>query len=188
MARPRSEDKREAILAAAIKVIATQGLSAPTALIAREAGVSNGSLFTYFETKADLFNQLYLELKSGMATAAMDGFSPQAELRDQFFQAWLNWMEWAVGNPERRRVLAQLDVSDEITPASRAEGHKAMARIAVLMEQSRANGPMRNAPIAFVGAIMNSLAEATMDFMVRDPKNAEEHCKVGFEALWRALN
>ena len=31
------------------------GLGAPTATIAKEAGVSNGSLFTYFETKADLF-------------------------------------------------------------------------------------------------------------------------------------
>ncbi|MFX5718343.1 TetR/AcrR family transcriptional regulator, partial [Acinetobacter baumannii] len=41
MARPRSEDKRNAILAAAIRVIITQGLSAPTALIAHEAGVSN---------------------------------------------------------------------------------------------------------------------------------------------------
>jgi AcrR family transcriptional regulator len=29
--------------------------------IAKEAGVANGSLFTYFETKADLFNQLYLQ-------------------------------------------------------------------------------------------------------------------------------
>jgi AcrR family transcriptional regulator len=60
MARPRSEDKRNAIMAAAARVIVTHGLSAPTATIAQEAGVSNGSLFTYFETKADLFNQLYL--------------------------------------------------------------------------------------------------------------------------------
>jgi AcrR family transcriptional regulator len=69
MARPKSEDKRDALMAAATRVIAAQGLSAPTAVIAREAGVSNGSLFTYFETKADLFNQLYLELKTGMASA-----------------------------------------------------------------------------------------------------------------------
>src|SRR4029077_2176532 len=39
----------------------------------RHTGVANGSLFTYFETKADLFNQLYLELKGGMASAALDG-------------------------------------------------------------------------------------------------------------------
>ena len=69
MARPRSEDKRNALMAAATRVIVTQGLSAPTAMIAQEAAVSNGSLFTYFETKADLFNQLYLELKAGYAAS-----------------------------------------------------------------------------------------------------------------------
>lgn len=187
MARPKSQDKRNAIMAAATRVIVTHGLSAPTALIAQEAGVSNGSLFTYFETKTELFNNLYLELKAGMASAALEGLPEKAKLRQRFFHIWSNWMGWAVSNPEKRRVLAQLGVSDEITPASRVAGYKTMARIAELMEQSRANGPMRDAPMAFVAVIMNSLAEATMDFMVQDPRNAKKHCKVGFDALWRAI-
>jgi AcrR family transcriptional regulator len=174
-------------MAAATRVIVTQGLSAPTATIAQEAGVSNGSLFTYFDTKADLFNQLYLELKAGMAAAALKGLPAGAELREELFHVWSNWMRWAVANPKKRRALAQLSLSDEITPASRAAGHKTMAAIAELMERSRAKGPMRKAPMGFVAAIMNSLAEATMDFMVQDPTNAHKHCKVGFEALWRVL-
>ena len=56
MARPRSDEKRGAIMAAATRVIAAEGLGAATAAIAQEAGVSNGSLFTYFETKTELFN------------------------------------------------------------------------------------------------------------------------------------
>jgi AcrR family transcriptional regulator len=187
MARPRSEDKRKAIMTAATHVIVTQGLSAPTAVIAREAGVANGSLFTYFETKTDLFNQLYLELKAGMASAALEGLPARGELREQFRHLWSNWMAWAVSNPEKRRALAQLGVSDEITPATRAAGHKTMAGIAELMERCRAKGSMRKAPMAFVAAIMNSLAEATMDFMVQDPTNAKKHCRVGFEAFWRVL-
>src|SRR5277367_3705259 len=115
MARPRSEDKRNALMAAATRVIVTHGLSAPTALIAQEAGVANGSLFTYFETKADLFNQLYRELKAEMAGATLKGVPARVELRDQLFQVWSNWMDWAVSNREKRRALAQLGVSDEIT-------------------------------------------------------------------------
>jgi AcrR family transcriptional regulator len=187
MARPKSEDKRNAIMAATTRVIVNHGLSASTAMIAQEAGVANGSLFTYFETKADLFNQLYLELKAGMASAALEGLPAGAELREQVFHIWSNWMGWAVSNPEKRRALAQLGVSDLITPATRVAGHKTMARIAELLERSRANGPMRNAPMGFVAAIMNSLAEATMDYMVQDPTNAKKHCKVGFDALWRVI-
>jgi AcrR family transcriptional regulator len=187
MARPKSEDKRDALMAAATRVIAAQGLSAPTALIAREAGVSNGSLFTYFDTKADLFSQLYLELKTGMASASLDGLPVQAALREQLSRMWSNWMRWATSDPGKRRALALLTVSDDIAPETRAASHQAMAEVAGMLERARAGGPMRDAPMEFVLAIMNSLAEATMDFMTSDPANADEHCQAGFDALCRVL-
>lgn len=187
MARPKSEDKRDALMAAATRVIAAQGLSAPTAVIAREAGVSNGSLFTYFETKADLFNQLYLELKTGMAGASLEGLPVRAPLREQLSRMWSNWMRWATSNPDKRRALALLSVSDDIALQARAASHQAMAEVAAMLERARARGPMRDAPMEFVIALMNSLAEATMDFMVSDPANADEHCGAGFDALCRVL-
>jgi hypothetical protein len=96
-------------------------------------------------------------------------------------------MRWAVSNPKKRRALAQLGLSDEIKPMTRAAGHKTMASLGELLERSRANGPMRKAPIGFVVAIMNSVAEATMDFMAQDPTNAKKHCKAGFDAVWRMI-
>src|ERR1700744_6623129 len=104
MPRPSPDDKRRSILAAATRVIVTQGLSAPTMGIAKEAGISNGSLFTYFETKSDLFNQLYLELKQEMASVAMTDFPAEAELQEQFFHIWQNWGSWAVRSPEKRKA------------------------------------------------------------------------------------
>ncbi|GLY89549.1 TetR/AcrR family transcriptional regulator [Actinoallomurus iriomotensis] len=187
MARPKSEDKRDALMAAATRVIAAQGLSAPTAVIAREAGVSNGSLFTYFETKADLFSRLYLELKTGMAAAALEGLPAEAPLREQFSHMWSNWMRWATSNPGKRRALALLGVSDDIAQESRAASHQAMAAIAGMLERARSDGPMRDTSMEFVAALMNALAEATMDFMVNDPAHADEHCRAGFDALCRTL-
>lgn len=188
MARPRSEDKKNAIMAAAIRVINTQGLSASTASIAQEAGVSNGTLFVYFPTKADLLNHLYINVKTDMASAAMKGLSARDDLRGQMFQVWSNWMKWAVGNPDRKRAMALLGGSDDITPETRAAGHQIMSEIAALIEKCRINGPMRDTPMPFVGAVINSVAETTMDFMIQDKMHAEEHCKSGFEAIWRVLN
>jgi AcrR family transcriptional regulator len=187
MARPKSDEKRNAILEAATRIIVTQGLSAPTAGIAKEAGVANGSLFTYFETKADLFNQLYLELKMEMASVAMKNLPAGAEHREQLLHVWQQWMNWAVSHPDKRRALIQLGVSDEITPETRAAGHKTMAGVAGLLEQIRASGPMRKAPMGFVVAILNSIAEATIDFMTQDSTHAKKHSKEGFEALWRVV-
>ncbi len=188
MARPKSEDKRSAILAAAVRVVSRQGLGAPTALIAKEAGVANGSLFTYFETKAALFNALFLELKSDMASATLKDVALDGDLREQFFVVWSNWMGWSAENPQTRRVLAQLGASPDLTEAARAAGHQAMARIAAFMEQARAGGSLRDAPFPFVAALMNSVAETTMDFMTQDPADADRHAKAGFDALWRMLH
>lgn len=187
MARPKSNDKRNAIMDAAARVIVTQGLSAPTATIAKEAGISNGSLFTYFETKTELFNQLYLELKTEMAAAILNGFPARAGLRKQAFHVWSSSMSWATAHPQKRRALAQLVVSDQITQETRDAAAKAMGVLVDLMERMRAGGPLRNAPMSFVGAIMNALAETTMDFMINDPAQAEDHCKAGFETFWRGV-
>jgi AcrR family transcriptional regulator len=187
MPRPRSDDKRSAILAAATRIIVTQGLSAPTAGIAKEAGVANGSLFTYFATKTDLFNELYLELKLDMAAAILKDVSGADDLREQVFHAWKNWTDWALAFPEKRRALAQLGVSDEITTATRSTAHKGMAEVARLMDRARATGPMRKAPLGLVITLMSSVAEATIDFMAQDPANAKKHFRVAFEALWRMV-
>lgn len=187
MARPRSEDKRNSILAAAVRVIISQGTSAPTALIAKEASVSNGTLFVYFKTKAELFNQLYLELKTDMSSNLLQGLPAQASLRDQMHHMWLRWMTWARGNPDKRKALAVLATYEELTPETRKIAQTKMASLGALVEQCRMNGSLKDAPLPFVAAIMNSMGETTMDFMIQDPANAEKHCETGFNALWKAL-
>ncbi len=187
MARPKSSDRRSAIVSAAIRVIAANGLGAPTAAIAKEAGVSNGSLFTYFETKADLLNRLYVELKVEMAAAALDGLPPGGDIRKQAYYMWSHWLRWATSCPDKRRTLAYLDVSDEITPESRRTAHLAMAGVDELLERIRENGPMRDAPLGLVVGLTGALADATIDFMIRDPANADEHCMAAFDAFWRML-
>ena len=187
MPRVRSDEKRSTILAATTHLIVEQGLGTPTMGIAKAAGIPNGSLFTYFPTKADLFNQLYLELKSEMGAAAVKDVREAKFSREHFFQVWKNWTNWAVAFPEKRRALAQLNVSDTITPETRAAAQKMMRPLGELIEHCRASGPMSKVSSAFMATLLNSVADATMEFMSQDPKNATNYCKNGFEAVWRML-
>ena len=187
MARPRSEDRRNAILAAATRVVATQGLTAATATIAKEAGVSNGSLFLYFETKTTLLNELYITLKSEMAAAAIAGLPADDAPREQVRHLWAQWLRWATTNPEKRRTLAQLEVADEVTAESQQIVRQAQADLAELLERSRENGPMRDVPLGFVLTLTSALADATMDAVIREPEQAEAHSTTAFEAVWRVL-
>lgn len=187
MARPKSEERRDAIIAAATRVIASQGLDASTATIAKEAGVSNGSLFTYFATKADLLNALYLELKGELGSAALVGIPVDADIRAQMLQLWRNWLCWAVSSPEKRMALKHLSVCKDITPRTREAGIQVTGGIAAYIERIRLNGPMRNEPLFFVGSLINSMAEATVECMIMDPANAEQRAMMAFEAIWRAV-
>jgi len=90
MARSRSDDKRTAILSAAIRQTASQGRVAATAPIAKDAGVSNGSLFTYFE----------------MGAAALDGLPTDADLREHSRHMCSHWLSWdTLHAPDKPRSM-----------------------------------------------------------------------------------
>ena len=112
MARPLSEDKRSAIIEAATEVVATLGLSAPTAKIAKGAGVAEGTLFTYFANKDELLNRLYLELKMDLRDAMMTGYPAGKNLIDRNRHVWNRFIGWCSAHPLKRRAMRQLAVSD----------------------------------------------------------------------------
>jgi AcrR family transcriptional regulator len=187
MARPRSEDRRNAILSAAARVIAAHGLGASTAAIAKEAGVSNGSLFVYFETKVVLLNELYVSLKTEMGAASLAGLPGEGGAREQLRQVWDQWLRWATVNPEKRRALALLQICDEITPESHRAVHETQELVAVVFERNWVNGPMSDAPVGFALTLANAIAEAAIDAITREPADAKTHGGIAFEALWRVL-
>src|ERR1700728_968563 len=102
MARPLSEEKRTAILAAATEAVAMLGVSAPTAKIAKEAGVAEGTLFTYFTNKDELLNRLYLELKMDLRNAMMTGYPAGKSLVDRNRHVWDRLIDWGSAHPLKR--------------------------------------------------------------------------------------
>ena len=187
MARQKSEDKRNAILAAAADIVAEQGLGAPTARIARVAGVAEGTLFTYFVSKDELLNALYLDLKADLRDAIM-GTYPRAEgVRERAWHVWRSYVRWGVAHPPRRRALAQLSVSDRITAETRAAGSAAFEELSALIAHRMADGALCGQSPEFTGAVMAALAETTMDFVIRFPAEADQYTTLGFDAFWRAI-
>ena len=104
--RSRSTDKRERILAAAVKVFAAKGFyCARVSDVAREAGVADGTIYLYFESKEDLLRGLYEEnmgkINEGVREI-VDGDGPVLQKVSQFFEAWA---QFALDDPELAEVL-----------------------------------------------------------------------------------
>ena len=154
MARTRNPAHRVALLDAATRVVAAEGLGASTASIAREAGVSTGTLFVYFETKTALINELFVVLKSEMGRVATEGLRADTSPREQVRSMWDRWIAWALDDPDKRRALAHLTVAEELSDDSRLAVHAAYAGTAEILGQVVADGPMREVPLSFVSTLM----------------------------------
>jgi AcrR family transcriptional regulator len=163
------------------------GIGAPTARIASLAGVAEGTLFTYFATKDDLLNALYLDLKAGMQEAMMSTYPSKGSVKRRFKHIWQQYVNWGATHPQARKAMAQLGVSEKVTAKTKAAGSLAFAEFDAMMRECIADGTLRGHSPAFVSAIIASLAETTMEFMMRDPAHADRIAASGFAALWGAI-
>jgi AcrR family transcriptional regulator len=187
LAKPKSEDKRNGILAAAVQVFAERGLGAPTAAITSAAGIAEGSLFTYFKTKDELINALYRELKLELADAMMSGFPRKQSVRHRLEQVWNSYVRWGVANPDQQKVLKKIQVWGGLTEESKQAGYAPFTEIQRMTEDAVTQRIYKDVPQAFIGATLSALAEMTMEFMVREPERAEMYRSSGFEMLWAAI-
>jgi AcrR family transcriptional regulator len=187
MARPRSEDKRNAILDAAAEVVAKFGTGAPTAKIARDAGVAEGTLFTYFSSKDELLNQLYLTLKADLGDAMTAGYPSGKSLVERSRHVWNRYVGWGSAHPLKHKAMSQLGVSERVTQKSRKIGAEAFEEVNQMMRELLSGGALKDQPPAFAAAILSAMAGTTMDFIAREPGRAKHYTRAGFEAFWKAV-
>lgn len=187
MARPLSEQKKQSILQAVTCLIAEEGLAATTSSrIAKRAAVSEGTIFTYFENKSDLFNQLYLSLKNQLSNT-IDLPSEVTEPRELLWFSWRAFVCWGIENPEKFSALEKLNLSDLITVSTKAKASQEFCEVIDLLEQAMSTGVLQHHSADFAGCLMASMAKTTMDFMKVEHLHAEQICKDGFSAFWKAV-
>jgi len=189
VARPKSEDKRNAILDAATRVFAERGLTAaPTSEISKQAGVAEGTLFTYFKTKDDLINALYREIKLELADAMMSGFPRKKSVRARLRHVWDGFVIWGVLHPEQRKVLAQLQVSGVLSKESIEAGSAPFVEMQNMIRNAIEQHILRaGLPIELISKMLAAGAEATMDLIVLKPDMANKYRNGGFEIYWAGI-
>ncbi|NIF60592.1 TetR/AcrR family transcriptional regulator [Enterobacter sp. Ap-916] len=187
MARPKSEDKRLALLDAATDAIAELGLGAATSLIARKAGVAEGTLFRYFPTKDELLNAVYLHHKQDLGNELMKTYDRHASSKERTRTVWGNYIDWGLVNMNARKAMRQLAVSGKITSETLEMVYLAYPDLRELSKECITNEALTGIESAFADAIFFGLAETTMEFAGRDPSRRDEYKSAGFDVMWRGM-
>lgn len=174
MARPRSEQKRKAILDAAMEVFAERGIAnAPTAAISKVAGVAEGTLFTYFATKDELLNQLSQDLREEFDRTLAD-FPHEADPQTRMRFVWDRFIELAKAKPMRLRVVKQLRSSGMLLNESNPS--YAVKLLLSTAQEAAQGGPLSEAPAEFLVLLFRSHAEATIEYIGAHPEQ-EAACR-----------
>lgn len=186
MARPKSDNKRKAILHAAMDVFAERGIGhAPTSAISAAAGIAEGTLFTYFKTKDELLNELYRELRKELDHELVDyPFTADARTRLRF--VWDRYLNLAMKYPKRLNVLQQLRASGRLLKDAETP---TMAIMEVLHSTKEAAelGGLHNVSAEFLVLLFRAQAEATVEFIGAHRGLETESREIGFRLIWRSL-
>ena len=111
------EDKRTAILQATLKLISKNGFHG-TAMskVAQEAGVSAGIIYHYFDSKDDLMDELYRDIKRKFGQMINDSFDQSQPLRIQIRQILGLMMQYYIHRPLESAFLEQYTRSPYFSP------------------------------------------------------------------------
>lgn len=186
MARPKSENKRTAILEAAFRVFAERGVgNAPTSAISAAAGVAEGSLFTYFHTKADLINELYLEMRRDFDRNMLE-FPVNADVRTRLHYIWDRFLDLGIRQPERLTVIRQIRASGKLLKENEKAGAMVLETLSSVREAAL-QGSFHSAPLEFLVLQLRAHAEATIEFILAHPEQHDECRELAFDLLWRGI-
>lgn len=185
MARARSPEKRQALLDSAVRAIAETGLGASTTTIAKGAGLAEGTMFTYFASKEELLNELYVELKTEVYDRIHAGFPYKAGLRERVRHIWTEYLRWAMERPEARRVSVLLNLSAVVSAATREKMGAERGVVTETMEELSRRGAFQDLPAGFASSAMVAMQEAVMDMAAKKPRQKAMLIERGFEAFWQ---
>lgn len=108
----KKEEKRIALLRAALELFAEHGFNAsPTALIAKRAGVASGTLFIYFKSKEELIRELFKEVRAQIDAVVFFESSQDMPLEDRFLQAFTRILRYFLANPKEFKFVEQYHYS-----------------------------------------------------------------------------
>lgn len=186
MARPLSEHKRTQLILAAIECIEAQGLSASTAMIAKTAGVSSGSLFTYFDSKEALINVVYVHIMQQILDAVMTDFPQSAPFLQQLWHWWNGYIQWGILHQKPRLVAKQIALSVYISPATQQQVHAIYQTMRNIF-QAEIDHAHFYADLEFSLVVMEQMAEATILQVCKQPERKNECIQLGFEMVRRAI-
>lgn len=188
-----TEDRNEkmtAIAGTAVRLFTERGFhGTPTSLIAREAGVSNGTLFHYFPTKEELINSTYYEIKSRMAEEIGRGVDAERTERERMRRLWRSAVLWGVDHPDEYMFVQQFCSSPFIRRLPPEEFLKDAPAVYEALTETLGTTCLKGMPVEVAFSVISSPIDAVIRSLIESggDLDADRLIDASFEIVWRGL-
>ncbi len=140
-----SVSKKDNILKAALKLFVEQGEQATSMKwIAREAECGIGTMYNYFQSKEDLINELYVEIKTKLFAYTFDGHDINVPVKQQFISTWLKFIDYAILNPLEYKFLQVYSHSPKISKQATEKVNELINPVLEIFEKGKREGIIKN--------------------------------------------
>lgn len=181
---------RERLLQAARELFTTIGYQAATTpVIARHAGVAEGTIYRHFPSKQALFNQAYQEAQQwGMALLRSLSQGPEMPANQRLASLARGWLEQGEQEPAMIRLLLIRDpggVFDERSRMAASELRQGVERMIALGKQE---GVIRAGVVGLWASIWITLIGFAADRVAsREWSARHPHALATIDAAWDAI-
>lgn len=158
-------------------------------MIAKEAGVANGTLFHYYSTKDELIVALYTEIKTGLAKCVLAGDSESESMKDKWKRYYTTAIEWGVDNPKEFRFTQQFNSSPYVSMVSDELKKQSQLTIDLIKEGIKSKALKPHEP-ELLNTLLMSSVYGVNQFIVDSKLAYPERKKVinkSFDMLWSMM-
>lgn len=155
-------------------------------MIAKQAGVANGTLFHHYKTKDELIIALYVSVKKQMTDCASVDNTPDLSLKETCRRFYINALNWGLDNGTEFRFLQQFMNSPYATllPAELKEQSQAWMEV---IKSGIKTKEIKALPPDYITAILSSHLFGVNQYIVTASLSPQARKKIineSFEMVW----
>lgn len=158
-------ERKTLIIETARKVIVRDGLfDASIAKIAKEAGIPVGSVYTYYSSKEELINDIFISVKQEMGHHIFQPIGTKVTEKKELKIYWERAVDFGMKHQEKFFFAEQFANSPLIKPANKEEVKQSFERVFNLLKSGIEKGILKNMDLFILHNIIYTNITGTIKF------------------------
>lgn len=185
-------DKKAKVLDAALKLFVEFGFhNTPTSKIAKEAGISSGTLFYFFPTKDDLVVALYLSIKSKLGCEITESISNETSFKEILRKYYTSTLNWAKVHRDEFKFMEQFNSSPYLKKIAEDEIQKYVKPLKDLLQNAIDEGVLKKMELEILFTLISGHTFSINQYLIiSEPQESkrEQIISETFDLLWQMIS